>query len=274
MLSSGLQVVLFAALVLPSCKDKDKDKGSDETDTVEPTSPTEPGVQTPADAQPKRTWHGDYVLRSGSLYRVLEDGKMESILPHDGATYCETDSRSQSIWLLGSSGLSVHDLESQKTELVVAASPGEIGAFEVRFGLDQGKIGNADGLRDDVALILVATKHIALKSEIICEGARESFCYVDTSSDDPDLWQLRPIPTQTKARYDALKLSETQLLLALAQRRLGRPEIEEEGEPEDEAVPDSNPNGRQVAPGVEPAQSLACGKIHEYVATAPSASTQ
>ena len=278
----SLQVVLIACLTLPSCKDnQDGAKGGKATATLEPTSEAEPDTPKSVDAQSRRTWHGDYVLRSGTLYRILEDGKMEATLTHAGARYCKTDSRSQSIWLVGSSGLSVYDFESQRKELVVAANPEVIGAFEVRFGLDQGKVGNAEELQADIALVVVATKHISLNAEIMCEGAREALCYVDTSSDDPDLWELRPAQAHTKKLYDALTLAETPLLLELAARRLGRPEIEEEADSQIDVRPGVTPdvfaNDKKAGATGEPLlpiEHLACGRIQEYVATDPSASTQ
>ncbi len=216
-------VITFSALsclALASCKDREP-AGEAEKATAEST-PEVATASSTSDAQTKWTWHGDYVLKGTTLLRLQEDGTTEAVLSYAGASYCETDTRSGAIWLLGDAGLSVLDLESKALELVVAAEPGSIEAFEVRFGLDQGKVGNAEGLRDDVALIVVAAKRITLRSEIICEGARESVCYVDSSTDDPDLWELVPAAAAIKTRYDALKLSQTPLLLAMSARRLAR----------------------------------------------------
>lgn len=269
-LSTSLSLVLLAYLALPSCKDRDL-AGGEVTTRDEPTSPTEPGTQTSPDTPPERRWHGDYALKGSELLRLLDAGETETILSHPGASYCEADNRSQTIWLLGDTGLSVYDLESQKLELVVAAAPASIKAFEVRFGLDQGKIGNADGLRDDVALIVVAAKRISIQSEIVCEGAREAACYVDSTTDDPDLWELKPAAAEIKARYDALTLSETPLLKAIAARRLARASDASE-KSEDSAAEAADAKKKTPAKSDE----IRCGTIEMIAApaTAPSALTQ
>lgn len=275
--SPSLLLLLVTCSTLASCKEKDT-QGSAEP---EPTSPTAPDTLLTPEPPAKRTWHGDYILKGTELQRLDEDGKSETVLSYPGATYCETDNRSQAIWLLGDHGLSVYDLESQALELVVAAEPGSIEAFEVRFGLDQGKIGNADGLRDDVALIVVAAKRIALRSEIICEGAREALCYVDSSTDDPDLWELRPKAAAIKSRYDALKLADTPLLLALAERRLARAADEVEVDAESDSDPGEGGEDSEGSEGgvAAPEQLVVdgkrlCGTIRQLPATAPSASKQ
>jgi hypothetical protein len=257
---------LLACSIFVSCKDKDG-SATDVASSSEQETPTT--AIAPPLAEAERQWQGDYLLQGTTLVRLQGEGKSEEVLRYPGATYCETDNRSQAIWLLGDAGLSVYDLESQALELVVAAPPGAIGAFEVRFGLDQGKVGNADGLRDDVALIVIAAKRIELRSEIICEGEREALCYVDSSTDDPDLWELKPAAAATKARYDAMKLADTPLLKQLAERRLARPEEEvETGEdPEDEANEgDQAASQRVVVDG-----KILCGTIRQPAATAPAA---
>ncbi len=165
-------------------------------------------------------WHGRYMIRSGALARVLENGITESVPSQSGLTYCVVDPRSDSIWLLGDAGVSVYDLQTQTREIVVAAAPGDIEAFEVRFGLNQGKLGNADSKLHDVALIVVAAKRSSIRSEIICEGKRQSSCYLASDDDDPELWELRPAAAALKSRYDAMTFANPEFMMTLSARRM------------------------------------------------------
>jgi hypothetical protein len=183
-------------------------------------------VQPLAEVVDAPTADTPYFLREGKLLRIV-DGNSESLLDLPGASYCETDSRGQAIWLLSPAGISVYDPASRGSELIVAAKHEPIAAFEVRFGLDEGKVGNADPLRHDVALIVVAAKRISMHSEIICEGEREELCYVETHSDDPDMWELQEEASLLKSLYDELKLSQTELLTQIAARRRAAADPEE-----------------------------------------------
>jgi hypothetical protein len=209
-------LIAIACSTFASCKDREQSgsAGVDEEATkAQPPAPV--AHSTP------------YFLRDDKLLRIVE-GTTETLLELPGASYCETDSRGQAIWLLSTAGISVYDPDSRAMDLVVAAGKEPIQAFEVRFGLDQGKVGNADPLRDDVALIVVAARRISIHSEIICEGERERLCYVETESDDPDLWELQEEAALTKSRYDELKLSKTDLLAKISTRRRMAPEEDED----------------------------------------------
>lgn len=213
--SGGLWWIAVACVVLASCKDKDTNRGA--AGGGEPATPEMPEVPS-TDAAGTAQILTPYLMQDDQLVRLV-DGKSEVVLEHSGTRYCEADSRAQAIWLLSSAGLSVYDLVTKKLEIVVASESGPIEAFEVRFGLDQGKVGNADGSRHDIALIVVAAVRNTIRSEIVCEGEREKECYVESDSDDPDLWELQPEAALLKSLYDELTLSNTALLTSVAARR-------------------------------------------------------
>lgn len=211
---------LLVASTLLGCKSKDK---------PEPAPPEQPRERAIVDAAPAAAAESrasPYILRDGAIIRIRPDGTDEKIADFPDGRFCRADQRAQALWLLSAAGVSIYDLQTGALSLLVRAPGGIIEAFDIRFGDGEGTIGNADGLSDDVALVVMATKRLSIRSEIICEGDREAYCYEDSDSDDPDLWELQEHAAAIKARYDELRLGSTEVLSSIVARRLATPVAE------------------------------------------------
>ena len=139
--------LLVASLSLMGCKDRM---------VAEEEPASEPAVTPVAPIVDNSSVLDSYILQQDRVLRISEAGAEEALLTVPKAAYCQVDARSQVIWLLSETGISLLDLTNRKHTQLVPTAEEPIEAFEVRFG-DDDSLGNADGVESDaVALIVMA----------------------------------------------------------------------------------------------------------------------